>query len=383
MKIIKRIIAAALCAAVAMSLAACHKKDAVAVSWGDYEIKSGLYMYMLVQADGEAREKLQKEYSDAGLDSSDIEYRKQKVEGTDFDQWVKDRALQLCREYIVTLKLFDENEVTVDETQLSMMDTYVSYYWSYAGWQSYYEPNGVSRDTFATFYETNAIKRQALFLHYYDEGGPKAVSDDEITNGLTANYAIADTITADITADGMTDEDIAALETELNAYADRINAGESFETIKAEYDAKHGTASNGDSGVDTEDMDVSDTASDNADGSESAEDYSKPVDPNAKVYGSSSTNESSDQFDTIAAMENGKAQVISTDEAYLLVVKKDITQDKYYFNNYRETVLYIVKQDEFNSFITEQAGGIELTVNNYEVNYLSPKKIEYPTSSGN
>ena len=58
MNTLKRVAALLVVAIMILSLAACHPKDETALSIGDVKITSALYMSALMNADGEARTKV-------------------------------------------------------------------------------------------------------------------------------------------------------------------------------------------------------------------------------------------------------------------------------------------------------------------------------------
>ena len=55
MKTLKKALAIVLAVVFVLSLAACHPKDEVAISAGDYKITSAMYSYFLTMADSEAK----------------------------------------------------------------------------------------------------------------------------------------------------------------------------------------------------------------------------------------------------------------------------------------------------------------------------------------
>jgi uncharacterized lipoprotein YehR (DUF1307 family) len=94
MKTIKRIAALVLVAAMVLSLAACHKKNEIAVTIGDVEFTSAYYMCALISADSEAKSLVYEGLSDeekSGYETPD--YYSKKVEDKDFVTWVEDKAM--------------------------------------------------------------------------------------------------------------------------------------------------------------------------------------------------------------------------------------------------------------------------------------------------
>ena len=119
----------------------------------------------------------------------------------------------------------------------------------------YYEDYGVSYSTYKETIAYNFLTSK-LFSFYYEKAddavagsGSKAVSDEEIAGAIN-NYAVlADHIDNKLSAtydeDGnsiaVSDEERDAAKAKLQGYADRINKGTSFDTIKAEFAAESGS----------------------------------------------------------------------------------------------------------------------------------------------
>ena len=81
MKNFKRIIALALVFLMAVSFVGCHKKNEIAVTVGDVEFTSAYYMCALINADSEAKTKVQEELSeDEQSSTTEIDYYSKKNE---------------------------------------------------------------------------------------------------------------------------------------------------------------------------------------------------------------------------------------------------------------------------------------------------------------
>ena len=70
MKALKKLLALTLAIFMILSVAACHPKDEVAITVGDVEITSALYMYALLEADSAARSKVDSEIAASSSSSS-------------------------------------------------------------------------------------------------------------------------------------------------------------------------------------------------------------------------------------------------------------------------------------------------------------------------
>lgn len=355
----KRFAAVLLALSLVASLAACHPKNEIAMTVGDVQITSALYMCALIQADSEGRNKVDEL---AGDDVTDINYYKQKIDNTDFSVWVKNRAEEVCKEYAAYEIKFEEAGLTLDGDTLSTIDTYVNYYWTSAGYSQIYEENGVNLDTYKKFF-TYSYKSQEYFTSIYGKEGTNPVSDADLTTALSENYVLADLLTGSYTdsstGTSMTDEEKAALKTRFEGYVARLQGGESFAAIYNEYN-----------GTTEEDSDAT------SDTGESA-----PQDKYAQALGGEKTASPSDNYDTVKAMANAEAKLIEADTGLTIAVRKDIMADPYYLESMNPQLLVLLKQDEFQAGIDEFIKTLTVDKNNYAVDRFKVKNIVYPSAN--
>lgn len=390
MKIVKRIAAACLAAVLALSMSGCHKANEIAASYDDIEITSGMYLAMLLEADGNARNLVDEQNTDENGDKVSVsDYGKMTVSTDDGDvayyDYVKDEAKKLVRQYIATEVLAKENKVTLSDEDKSGLETYVNYYWNNYGYKTMYEANGVGLDSYTDYMRNAGYLRGNLFTAIYGKDGTTPVPEDELSEYMNKNYCIADVISESLSStdsDGntttLTEDEAAELLEKLKGYADRINNGESFETVYHEYTGKeHEDADK----ADAESTD--DTSSDTSSETDETADEEKeltPLDSHATlIYGEETGYDSynSVDFDEVYKMKVGEVKVIETDESYSLVVKGDIAADPYYLQSLDETLRQLVKGDEFNDLLDKKGGELDIKYNNSEIRYLNPKKITY------
>ena len=102
MKMLKKTVALLLAVAFIFTLAACHPKDEVAVSSGDYKVTSAMYSYFLVMADSEAKSVIDAN-DEIDTSAKNFSYYKQKIEDKPYETYVKDLAMEKCLNYITLL----------------------------------------------------------------------------------------------------------------------------------------------------------------------------------------------------------------------------------------------------------------------------------------
>lgn len=377
---VKKFVALLLCMAVILGFAACRSKDESALIYGNLnaskgdaangriDIRSALYILYNFDAVDEFKEKVN-ETTTTGESTSDIEYEAAEVDDKSYDEWVEARTVEKCAEYAYVELQFDQLQLSFEEDELQDIDDYVEWVWEDGASYGYrdktiYEANGVSLNTLKAYYR-NYQKRLKLFDYYYDEDGSKALSEASIKEYMDENYVLVNNLSYSFTnSDGSTvsDEDKSAKKTLFEGYQTRLENGESFATIKAEYDQL----------IAEEQGSTTTTTTTSAAG---------PKDPNGSIYGSENTQYASDDFNDIHAMKNGEVKIFETDSAYLLVVRRNILDDSYYYDNLLSTLRHEMKDDEFDQFISEEAANLDFEKNNGAINYYTPDKLIYTTQS--
>lgn len=383
MKTVKRVLAALLCALMVITcFAGCHGKDAVVATVTkdkkEYEIKSGLYLVMLITAESEARSKVVEavQAEDEDADTSDIKYSKHKIKADDgkeykFNDYVVMRAKEMCSEYLVTAYLFDKYKLKLSDENASSLEQYAMYQWSYSGNGYMLEPNGASYDSYLQYLRVNMYYKSDLFDYFYGEDGEKAPKKDNIKTELKNNFTIANVLEISVKGDDgkdLKEAELKKIAEKIEAYCKRINDGKAtFAEIKAEYEAE--TKKDDDKEEDKKDEETEDQKDD---------DKPQPKDKDAVVIGSDKTSVSSALFADVNKAEIGKAVLLKgTDGYYRLVLKQDIMADEYYYTTYRDETVRIMHAEDFNKYIAEQAKKLEVEYDSYELNYLKPGKISY------
>ncbi|HHW46667.1 MAG TPA: hypothetical protein GXX17_07190 [Clostridiales bacterium] len=378
MKILKSLAAYSLIIVLIFSFSACHPKDEVAMTIGDVQITSALYMCALIQADGEARNLIDKNAAE-GVEN--IDYFKQKIEGADYTDWVKNRAEEICKEYAAYELKFAEAGLEISEDTQSEIDFYTDYYWNTAGLGKFYEKNGVAFQTYKKFF-TYSYKAREYFESIYGKDGTNPVSEEELKSAMDENFVLVNQLYASYTdTDGndLSDDAKAEIKQKFESYVTRLNNGESFETIYNEYNATDDNDENDDNNQDGQDASgqPEESTTSNEDESDNTDDTPKPQDKNAIILGDSDTNFASEIFSDVKAMSPGEVKIIepSSSTGIYLIVRKDILSDPYYLDYLNLEILKLLKQTEFENMIKEYANSLQFNKNNYAVNRFKVKKI--------
>lgn len=380
-----------------LTFAACHPKDEVALTIGDVEITSALYMYALINADGEAMTKVdeakaeetEETASDATASdttSSDttsaeaVDYYAEEIDGKSYTDWVKARAIEICTEFAAYETLCKENNLTLSDDVKEEADYYAEYYWSYYGYQAIYEPNGVSLATFKKGFTYSYLFNE-YFEFVYGEGGEKAVPADEVTKTMSENFVIADVLQAS-TAD-LEETELTELKTKFDGYVTRLENGEEYEKIYNDYyeiSEEETTDSTSSETTSTEET-ASDATSSNTETTEE-EEVLEPKDPYATLLGSADTDYANDLYDTVKAMAVGEIKLIEDADAgtISIVIKGDVMADEYWTENLNTPTLSLLKMDEFEKDVADYAKTLSVKKNSYAINRFKVKKIDYSSA---
>lgn len=354
-RISKRIIALFLCCIMIFGLTACHKANETALTIGEVEFTSAFYSCALVFADLEGQQLV---YDTLGEEAY-ADYLNQTLDGVDYKTWVKNRAIENCKNMAAYKIRCDELLLTCDDYVTADVNT-ADLYWSGYGYSAMMSENGVGRGTFRSYMSMDSY-RKGYFDYIYGEGGEKEIPAADIEAELTANYAIANMLTVD--ASSLTDDELNTLVAELEAYAERIRQGEKFDKIYAEY---NGTTY-------TENTEQTGTFS---------YDY-------ASVLGNEGTDYASDYFAEVNAMSAGEIKVVTlTDDSdsenviktVLLLYKADIlSEENTLLSDLKKVAMHSLKDEEFENGMQEFINSLTVNENTRATKQFKVDKIVYPS----
>lgn len=357
MKNVKRLLAVIMTLCIVSSFAACHKKNETAVKVGSLKFTSGYYACALFFADSAARAKVEEQLEADGKETDNIDYYKQKIDGKAYVDYVKDETLSTIKR-IAACKLYcEENKLELGE-EAAQMKSYAEYYWG-NGYSAVLTENGVGKETYVN-YMTDLSYESLYFDHVFGADGEKAVTEEQLKEELSKNYAIADMLDVDFTS--LEDEEKTAKTEQLNGYLAELTKGKrTFEEIYHEY--------NGD------EHEAADT--------QEGEENDAPLDAHATFIGSADTNYKNDYFDEIYAMQTGEVKIIdkADDAGKILVVKKDVIADPYYLKNYDSTLRHAIADEDFDKAVEEYIKKLDFKEYKSATNLFKVKKIYYPETT--
>ena len=357
MKSVKKIIALLLAVLMLLSFAACHKKGEIAVKVGDVKFTSGYYACALFFTDSSARSKVSEQLEEEGESTEDIDYYKQKIDGKNYVDWVKEETLTSLKKIAAAKTYCKENKLELGE-DAEQMKSYAEYYWEQGGYSEVLTENGVAKETYIN-YMTDLSYEDLYFDHVFGEKGEKEVTKKQLKKELSTNYALVDMI--DVSFTDLEDEEKTSKTEQLKGYLDELKEGKrTFEEIYKEYNNV---------------TDEEETAED--DGSD------KPLDSRATLIGNEETSMANDYFDKIYKLKTGDVKIIDKDDdaGKILVVKKDVLEDPYYLKTYDSTLRHAIADEDFEKVLEDYAGTLEFKEYSSATGNFNVKKIYYPETT--
>ena len=348
----KKLSAVALAAAMSFSLSACTLgSTSWILKYGDdnQEVPTGIYvqnMYTAYSAAGQ--------YATGGdtlLESS--------IEDKTADQWIRDTAMNLTKQYLAVTLKFDELGLTLTEAENTNIQSMVDSVWKSYG--ESYTLMGVNRDSYQKMLEYTA-KTGDLFQHFYGEGGELAPTEEEYKQYFNDNYDRTRAVSyAKTSVDTMTEDELAAAEAELEE-------GETLpESGKAQAEAALARLQNGEDMItiikEMEAEQEQDSEEETADGEETAEEETDPSEYD-NVVSVSNTSVPEVYRTESHAMAVGEVKIIESDNYYYVVEKLELDPDGSELTARKSSLLQEMKSDEFDAMVQEWIAALpELTVN--------------------
>jgi hypothetical protein len=245
MKQIKKIAAGVTALAIAVSATGCTigSNTSYVLSKDDTKVSAGVYLYYAYSAYSQAVSYLSGQ--DEDLDTSDVKALKAlTIDGKSTETWIKDRAIELCQEYVAIENEFDELGLELSSEDSDTIDSYTESYISYYG--DAFKEAGVSEESIKAVL-TSSFKSSDIFDYYYAVGGEKGIEESEYYDYYTENNARVRMITfnkTDGSGEALTDTDKTDFEDMVDDYYEAVKSCKTVEEqeskmdeVESEYDA--------------------------------------------------------------------------------------------------------------------------------------------------
>lgn len=345
-KILAKVLAALLVAANLLCVTAC-KDTSWVVKSGDSTISAGVYLGYLVDA----------YYSAAYLvEDQQTDMFKQEIDGVKADEYIKNTALNSCKNYIVTERLFNEYKLTLSDEKNKELSKELENVW--ANVSSIYEENGCGKQSLLKII-TAEEKYNAVFEHYYGKDGKEPLSEKEKIEYFEKNYAKIKYIEVNYsnhydgvtTASTATDKQKQELKALAEKYLERLNNGESIDKLIAEEKAFSTDEEKGDEATEIKEVDPTFVEKDTSD---------DPDAFNKKIFDT--------KFNTPTLAENDTY-------GYYIFVRYETDSSSKDYTDRASSILSSMKSEEFDKIIEKEIKNVKVTENKAAINRFKPQNI--------
>lgn len=214
-----------LCAALALSMAACKfTTPAVVMTVEGEDIPAGLYLMYQYQAYSSAKSK---------LEDKSAKVLKSEIEGVKAEEWIHNETVASAKRYVWVEKAFAEAGLTFTEEEQASIDSQLDTIW--ANNEALLAANGIGRENYRRFYECEA-KYEKLLAEYQD-GESDKITDAEAKKYMDETYSRIQTLvlpTTDADSAALPDEKLEELNALAAQLADDLNAGGSMNELGPE-----------------------------------------------------------------------------------------------------------------------------------------------------
>ncbi|MGN0682359.1 MAG: hypothetical protein ACI4JY_01670 [Oscillospiraceae bacterium] len=401
-KTIKKIMAAAAAAVLAASLSGCMDNGYIMTVDG-MKIRNGVYLSLEQTSINLANQKINEQESetentdtssDTSSNSEEEDIFTKVIDGKSYSDWIIEDTRKGVLRFVGIQRQCEEYGIALSEEEIADIsqavnaqweDTTIAYYGlGFENWGQYYESMGIGKDSFKELSIVDALNEK-LFLHYYDEGGEWAVSEEEFLEAANEEYAAYNLISfqyVDYKGDILiTDEEKQEVKDMGKAYADRINSGESLIDVmydyylfsaqnKARTEAEEEYTAENSDGMTKEEYVEKAVSEVTVERAESEKEFDEFISKEESVL----TEELTEYLFGLPA--DGKAYYYEGTTSVYVVTRKPVTDLENWETYYRSTVLRKLKGDEFDSKMDIMCQNYSVEQNDYLVNTkYSPKKI--------
>lgn len=387
-------------AAIAVTLSGCYDNGYIMTVDG-IKIRNGVYLSMQQTSFMNADNRLSELYPDSDdtdsseSSSSSSDETERLIDGKTYSEWVKDDTLKGIKRFVGVQRLCEQFGLELSEEERSNINKTVQEEWDssdfylqflgYSAWGEYYETLGIGVDSLKEISLVDALNTK-LFMHYYGEGGEKAVPDSEINEYIEENNAAYKLITLpyqDYLGDPLvTDEEKQELKDRAKDYADRYNNGEKFIDILYDFDLKKAQDA-------ARKKAEEEYTEDNEEGLTKEEFVQKAIDEASATKG-----EADEDYDELINIDDeilsdeltaflfsipaeGKAVVFEGPTSAYVVIRKPVLELEGWKDHYLTDVLMEMKGDEFDSMMDLLCQNYDVEKNDYLVDKkYSPEKMK-------
>lgn len=343
--------------------------------YNDDELAIGVYIYSLNQAYSMA-----KSYAESNENyASDKSFMDLEITDEDGNkmiarEWILKEADRITKNILVINDELKKNNIVLDQATVDQAKSQAETVWNVGLYADYgyfdpmsaiIEPYGVSFDSFFVSTYLLDAKESALFNSIYGKGGTKEVPQDEIEKYFLDNYTDYKYFAVDLytsttddtgntSSTAFTEEEIKAVEKELNGYVSDIKAGKSYDDIANAYMIKHELTTD-------------------------------PTQAATEILEKSSVG--TEIKDALAKLAEGTATTVKVGEGeyaqyYFIYKDKIANQTKAVLSDSSNisTIINVMKQDEFDKYLDDLVEAIKPEINTAQVDRYDPDMFFVPVT---
>ena len=332
-------------------------------------LSTSIYVFYLMQAYQEATQKLTQE----GKSTSDIS--NEKIENQTAPNWIAEKALKRCKELIATEKMFKDMNLSLTEEESKKAQETTDSLWESSG--SMYEKNfGINKDAVHQASSLLNTKIDKIFHAIYGKEGSSAVSDDEINDYYKNNYVkilfyskVPYEATESEDENNNSDAEENKTENEASEGENKENSEtnkkvDTDESIQKEFDEYTSSINSGSQTIDQ----LRDTI-------KKSENITDDTDPLVEqIINPNSSSLTTEISDAVNKLDAGKSTYIKFNDVYFMLIKSsnpventDLSEE-----SKRDSILYDMKNKEFENKIEETVNSINFSINYNAVNQFNP-----------
>lgn len=362
MSLLRKIVAGVITLGIMLSVVSCASDTSNAAVIDGMNIKAGIYIFYLQNAISDAQQIAETE------DIWDLD-----IEDKPAKEWIKDKATEYCKDYVGTIRKFDELELTLSSDDKSMINNQVKSVWETYG--DSFEEVGISEQSYNDISKVDYMNK-LIFDKLYGKGGINAVDDKELMTYLDDEFVRYKSISIPL-KDGSGNiiksadrEDIRELADE---YLDRAKDGEDFDKLIDEY-AKH-REEEVEKANPTPTTEESDNADDSADDDEIEEE-------DEDIYAKESILKKDSKAYPTKVMEFinsdlkiGEPTFFEGDEYYYIFLRLDMKERSDYLSENRVSLLEMYKDEEFKGILEDFSKDFTVEKNDKAYDRYDPEDI--------
>ncbi|MEG2191856.1 MAG: hypothetical protein RRX95_01065 [Oscillospiraceae bacterium] len=348
--LIKKVIIPLMVAGVFCSLASgCSAKEyAWVVKIDDRQIPPGIYLVAQMCAYIEAEMSLDEK--DEGI-TTDITGAT--IEGVSGEEWINNKTVENLKEYCYIDKEFANRGMEISEKEEEYIASVGASVWDTVG--GAYGESGVEKQYYFDYLHY-LYKNQRVFNDIYSLGGEKEVPSKVVKDYLKENLSrIQGFQIAKVNDDGTppNENQLQELKTMAQEAVSEVSGGMDMAAAAGKYMSKAGALLGSTADFSNGEKFMLDSYLNKANGNVE-EEFAKLVD----------------------SLKENECTVYDTNEYYLVFQKVPTYSSQGEYDSLRQTVVNLLKTDEFNAFVREQCRDMTVQVDERAVKHYSPSKMK-------